>query len=598
MKQLTQLLRVWSGVFELLRRSAPMLSLSVAIVTVLEAIAGIGVLYMIKVLVDRISEEMTMTAGASFSRLFTVLAITGGVLLASIVLQNVATLLRLRQGLSVTDHVDQAIHTTAISLDLKFYESPAYFDLLERARSGGPERPAQIVSNFINMMRAGFTLAAVLVLLGTIEVRLLPFLILPMLLALFIRLYYSRRLFNWTMSRAQLERRASYLDALIISATHAKELRLNRIGSFLRDQYSSIRRDIRTGRLRIEQTKAWSDLAMSVLGTLVFVGAGAWLLGETLAASRPLGDVVLYILLLRRAEMLGKDFIGNASRTVDDHLHLRRLFDFLSLKPDIKSPATRTDVPKEILRGVEMDAVAFRYAGAPRDTIGPVSITLPPGKIVALVGENGSGKTTLVKLLTRLHDPTSGTIRLDGTDIRAYDPDAYRKLFSVIFQDYSTYAATVAENIQYGDVHLEGDRARIADAAARAGASEMIAGLPRGLDTPLTRLFDDGHELSIGQWQRLALARAFYPESRYIILDEPTSAADAKSEFDLFNNFRERLGGRGALLISHRLSTIRQADYVYVLSEGQVCEHGTHEQLMAANGLYADLFSQQAQLYE
>ena len=241
--------------------------------------------------------------------------------------------------------------------------------------------------------------------------------------------------------------------------------------------------------------------------------------------------------------------------------------------------------------------MGFTYPGAQSPALSHVSLHLKPGSSLALVGANGSGKTTLIKLLSRLYDPTSGRVLLDGQDIRDFDPLAYRKLFSVILQEFSMYPETIAENIRYGDPEAEADRQRIIDAACRGGADSFIEALPRAYDTPLTKLFDDGHDLSLGQWQRVALSRAFFPDSRFVIMDEPTSAVDPVAEADLFDDFRERLGGRAALVISHRLSTVRQADYTYVLDGGHILEHGTHDDLVARDGPYAELFSRQARNY-
>lgn len=598
MSRFNQLGFIWSRVFLLLRNAAPALSIGVALVTILEAFAGIAVLYVIKILVDTITAEMTSQSSASFSNVLTILGLTGGAILAAVLLQSVASALRMRQGLMVSDHVDREIHDRAISVDLRFYESPKYYDALQKARQGGNQRPAQIVSNVVITMRAALMLAAIFILLAGIEFRLLPALIIPILIALLVRLYYARKLFDWRMSRAQLERRTGYLDWLMTHVIHAKEIRLNRIGRFSRDQYRIGRREIREGEIQIEQARLAIEFATAVLGAIVFIGASALLLQQSLQQGRPIGDVVLFVLLLRRAESSGKEFVGNVSKIVDDHLYLSRLFEFLSVEPVIKAPEHPKSIPDKVSDSLVMKNVSFRYDAAESPALEDISLEIGAGQVVALVGENGSGKTTLIKLLTRLYDPSSGSISLDGTDIREFDPDQYRRLMSVIFQDYVLYAETVQDNIRFGDFDLPFDENRIIDAAKNAGADSFIQKLPKGYQTPLTKLFDNGHDLSVGQWQRVALARAFYPESKFIILDEPTSAVDPKAEFELFENFKARLRGRGALIISHRLSTIRQADYTYVMESGRIVEHGSHDDLILAQGKYADLFEKQARHYK
>ncbi len=242
--------------------------------------------------------------------------------------------------------------------------------------------------------------------------------------------------------------------------------------------------------------------------------------------------------------------------------------------------------------------MTFSYPGSESPAVANLNLTLEVGKVVAIVGENGSGKTTLIKLLTRLYDPSSGTITLNGIDIRCFDVNAFRRLFSVIFQDYAIYPSSVHANIRYGDIGRKHNIRDIEHAARQGGAVEFIKTLPLGFDTPLTTLFDNGRDLSVGQWQRVALSRAFFPLSHFMVLDEPTSAVDPVAEFELLSNFRERLEGRGALVISHRLSTVRQADYCYVLAAGRIIESGDHNSLLNVEGVYAGLFKQQRELYD
>ncbi|MFT3722190.1 MAG: ABC transporter ATP-binding protein [Hyphomonadaceae bacterium] len=596
MNRLQKILYIWAQTGALLKKACPGLSIVVAVITLAEAVVGIGSLYAVKLLVDAISGNITTLRTGGIWTILPILGFTGGVIVLTVFLQNIGNVLRMRQGMAVGEYVDREMHDKAISVDLKFYESPLYYDALQRARQGS-QRPAQIISNVTLTLRAALELAAVFVLLAAIDLLLIPILLLPVAAALLVRLHYTRKLFNWRMSHVQLERRTSYLDWMLTSANHAKELRLNRVGRFLRDQHRKLKVQIREGHLGIERTRMWTEFAVTLLGAAVFIGTSAWLLEQSFSQQRPIGDVVLFVLLLRRSEGGGTALVGNISKIVDDHLYLKSMFDFLSISPVIKAPPHPTPIPQELTSGIRLSNVSFVYEGADEPALKDVSLEVRPGQMVALVGENGSGKTTLIKLMTRLYEPTGGAITLDGADIRSFDPDAYRKLFSVIFQDYAGYAETAGENIRFGDVDLPEPAKHIREAAQRAGAANFIERLPQSYDTPLTKLFDNGRDLSIGQWQRIALARAFYPHSKILILDEPTSAVDAKAEYELFEDFRARIGGRSALVISHRLSTIRMADYTYVMENGRIIEHGSHDDLIAAGGKYADLFEKQAQNY-
>lgn len=579
----------------ILVESGPWLTAAVIGATLMEAALSIGSLYAIKLLVDAIGNGLNNPQ--RHTEVFWYLGLTGSTLILAAIAQSVANLLRMRQGFMVGDLVNSKIHDRAIALDLSFYESPQYFDSLQKAREAGPQRPAQVIGNVINGARSAIVLAAILVMLAAIEWRLLPILLLTVGVALGVRLLFTKRLYDWRMARAQLERRSGYLDWMLTSNHHAKELRINGLGAYFALKYKELQSAIRTENMSLEQSRAILELGVAALGSLVFMAAAAFLIDAALKGSLTIGQVAMFVLLLRRAEGAGNELVASVSRLVDDHLYLGRLFEFFDTKTRIVAEAEPATVALPLKDGIRMEDVSFTYEGSDRPSVDALNFELKPGQIVALVGENGSGKTTLIKLLNRLYDPTKGRILLDGVDIRRMDPEAYRALFSVIFQDYSVYAETISNNIRFGNVDLPFTEDTVRHAAKVAGAEGFISALPANYQTPLTKLFDDGHDLSIGQWQRIALARSLFPESQFVIMDEPTSAVDPAAEFELFENFRERIGKRGALIISHRLSTVRQADFTYVLENGQIKEAGTHDQLIALNGSYARLFHMQAKHY-
>jgi ATP-binding cassette, subfamily B, bacterial len=588
-------LSLWGKLYRLLRFSSRGLSLLVAGLFVAEAVFGIALLYLVKLLVDVVSEQLGEAGSiASPARIFLYLGLIGLMMVLTVAFQRLAEYARQRQGMEVADHVDRMIHERAIQVDLAFYESPQYYDSLERAREAGSERPAQVVTSLAQFFRSALFLVAVLVLMATLDWRLVPILAVSMAAALVVRMHFTRLLFQWKHRRAQMSRRAAYLDWLLTSQEHAKELRIGRLGGELRDRYSRLRRQIRLEELAIERRKMVAEVGAAAAAALVFFGATTWLVLRVIDGTTGLGDLVLFLLLFRRAETSGREFVTALSALYDHQLFLSHLFGFLEVRPEIVTPARPSPLPRPVRDGIRFHGVGFTYPANEAPALSDVDFELPAGKITAIVGENGSGKTSLIKLLCRLYDPTEGRITLDGIDIREFDPAEYRRFFSVIFQDYACYAETAAENIRFGDITAEIGDPRIAHAADLGGASDFLRRLPKGMETPLTRLFDDGRELSLGQWQRVALSRAFFPRSEFIILDEPTSAVDPRAEAELFDNFRARLEGRGALLISHRLSTIRMADRIYMLGDGRVLENGTHDALVAQNGRYAHLFERQA----
>jgi len=262
----------------------------------------------------------------------------------------------------------------------------------------------------------------------------------------------------------------------------------------------------------------------------------------------------------------------------------------LEIESTVRPPASPEPLPPQVKSGLAFEGVSFRYPNTDRWVLRDIDFSLPPGKVTGLIGANGSGKTSLIKLLCRLYDPDEGRITLDGVDVRSFNIEQYRRLFSVIFQDFARYAEPSSENIRMGDVHRPYSFEEVEAAAQKSGAASFLAELPQGYDTPLMRIFDEGRELSYGEWQRVALARTFYAHAPFLVMDEPTSALDAAIEAEIFDDFRPKIGDRAALVISHRLSTIHQADQCYVLKKGRIVESGVHADLVDGNGLYAELF--------
>ena len=585
-------------ILPLLWTSAPRWTVLSAALMAVEIVSGLGVLYLIKRLIDSVQALLGADgAAAGLQPVLLAVALTGACTLVFLVSRSLAGLARETQGMLVAEHVDRLIHERAVAADLAFYESPRYFDTLQRAREAGNQRPAQVVGNLLMLARNLAMLAAVLLLMLSIHWLLLPTLLLAVIPALVVRIRHTRRLYDWRRRRTQMERQAGYLDWLLTSDYHAKEVRLNRLGDHLMRLYAELRRAIRTEHLGLSRRRALLELAAAAFATVAFFGALAFLATQTAAGLLSVGDLVLFLLVFQRAQGTGQEVVQQISTLYEDQLYLGLLFEFLDIRPALAEPAQPVEVPAALSDGLRLEGVSFRYPGTDRDVLTGVNLHLPPGRITALVGANGSGKTTLIKLLCRLYDPTAGRITLDGIDIRSFRLEDYRRVFSVIFQDHSHYASSVRENIRFGDVRLPPDTPRVVEAGVQSGADAFVRELKAGYDTRLTRMFDDGVEISLGQWQKIALARAFVPDSRLVILDEPTSSLDPSAEYELFRDFPQTIGRRAALVISHRLSTIRQSDHIYVLEQGRVREHGTHEQLMATEGPYRDLFSRQAHFY-
>ncbi|HKL21708.1 MAG TPA: ABC transporter ATP-binding protein [Tichowtungia sp.] len=586
-------------VLPILWASARGWSIVAGVLLILEITFGLLSLYLIKNLVDGMTTLLAADdpAGGIETVLWQVAAF-GGATLAFLTVRGLANLAREIQGMAVADYMDRMIHTRAINCDLSFYESPRYFDTLQRARAYGAQRPAQVTSNILLLAKNLVMLAAVIFLLASISWMLLPILAFAIIPALLVRMHFTRGLYEWRRRRTAMERRAGYLDWLMTSDIHAKELRLNQLGSYLQDWYSELRNQLRNENFEINKRRTRLEILVGAVATVVFFLALAYLALETAAGRNSVGDLVLFLLIFQRAQGMGQEIVTQISRFYEDHLYLGMLFEFLEIRPSLVSPDEPQPVPEQLTAGIEMENVSFTYPGCREQVLHDINLVIPPGKVIALVGANGSGKTSLIKLLARLYDPTEGRILVDGQDARTFDLEDYRRMFSVIFQDFSRYADTVRENIRFGDIRLPPGTQDVEDAARRAGADDFIRRLLFGYDTLLSRMFEEGQEISVGEWQKIALARAFMNRSRIIILDEPTSALDPNAEFELFENFKERIGGRSAVIISHRLSTIRMADYIYVLGNEKIAEQGHHEDLMAIGGLYYQAFNRQGKYYQ
>ncbi|EDQ02986.1 putative ABC transporter ATP-binding protein (plasmid) [Sulfitobacter indolifex] len=589
-EKVTKSLSLWSEVFALLRYSDPRLSVIVVIATGAEIGLMLGALFAVKAVIQVMAE--TESISAITGQIFAYASAIMSLFLAGRVVQSVANYHRVAQGYIVADYVNQSLQDRAVKADLSFYDSALYFDSLERARQAGAQRPAMVISNVLSVFRGGLMLIALVVVLGSIEWRLLPICFVAVVLVLLVQLRFTRLKFERQKELVQQERQAGYADWLMTTEPHAKEIRLWDLSNYLRGIFQRIRVMLRREYLIIERRKAIAESSVAVVGTLLFVGAGGFLLYQVNTGQADISDLVIIILLLQRSEIAGRDFTGSLSRLYDDQLFLNQLFKFMEIEPKIESKVYSAPLPTTLNEGIQVENVTFRYPGTDRPALDGASLQIRPNTFTALIGGNGSGKTTLIKLLCRLYDPQEGRITYEGTDIRELDPVAYRRHLGVIFQDFVQFAYSGRENLRISDLTQE-DEERMLKAAKLTGAHEVLSSLPNGYDTILSRIFDGGHELSGGQWQKVALARAVYPHSKFIILDEPTSAIDPNAEAEIFEGFRDKMEGRGALVISHRLSTIRQADFTYVLEKGRITEAGSHVHLINNQAGYAKMFEKQ-----
>jgi ATP-binding cassette subfamily B protein len=485
----------------------------------------------------------------------------------------------------------------ASQLELSFFEDPASYDLLRRAQTDSINRPVQMISSAFGLIQTAITFVSMVALLLGVSPLLAAIALVAPIPAFISDTRYGWRGYNLARWSSRLRRRMIYLVTLVTTDTFAKEVKLFNLGQYFIDRYRMLAQAYYDRQQRLVTARyiagyLWSSLT-TVAGSVTYLYVAL----QAVAGRLTLGDLTLYTAAASSVQGSITGLLGGFGSMYEHNLYLSNLFQLLETPTGMQPPRDPLPLPAPVRGRVVFENVSFAYPGSGRDALRDVSFTIEPGETIAVVGRNGAGKTTLIKLLCRLYDPKAGRILLDGHDLREYDPDQLRSLIGAMFQDYVAYQATAGENIGLGSLEKLVDRPAIQAAGKKAGADDLIERLPEGYDTVLGKWFDEGANLSGGEWQKIALARAFMRDARVLVLDEPTSGLDAQAEYELFKRLQSLSRNRTAVYISHRFSTVRQADRILFLELGQLVEEGSHEQLMALNGRYARLFRMQASAY-
>jgi len=573
-------------------KSAPGWAVANFSISFLRSFLPLILIWLLKELIDGITTAVSASPPSSADNVIWLIVAVVIIWFLDEASSDFGNFIRKKQSVKLEGYMYNLLHEKAVRLDLINFEKPEYFDCLARASREAPWRPNSILNNIVSIFRGLVSLLMMAGVLFYFHWGVALLLIVFNIPGIWLRLRYAGILYNFKREQTSEARKTAYFNWLLTGDRPSREIRLFGLGNYFISLFRKSFMKTKEEEISIVRKRSLIELvsdlfkAGAVLITLLIIAS------RTISETISLGQMAMFLLAFRQGMVYIRELFGSVAGLYEDSLFVGDTFEFLNLEENIRA-VPPVVVPEALDKSITVDTLSFSYPGNTTRAIDNISFNITKGEIIALVGPNGAGKSTLVRLLCRLYDPDSGSIRYDGNDIRNMDPDLYRKQLSVIFQDFMLYNLDAGENIRLGSIDESKPEEKIISAASTTGIHDLIAGLPAGYSTVIGNLFNDSRELSWGEWQKLALSRALFRDAPVLILDEPSSALDADTEYEIFTRLRTIVRGRTTILISHRFSNVSLADRIIVLDKGRIVEAGTHDELVKKNGMYSAMYKKQ-----
>lgn len=596
LRQMKLQLKNWKRSFALLWNSSPIHTTFWGLFLIIQGLLPGIIVYLTKLVVDSLSAAVNSQGEWNAVRTsLTYIGIIVGTMLLSEIIQSLLEMVRADQSDIVQDYVTKLVHDKSATLDMAHFESPEYHDRLEQATSG-TTLPLSLLENLGGIVQNSITLLVMIALLVQYSFWIPLVLLAGALPAFLIVLWFDRKYHQWWRGTTAERRWIQYFDGILTFSLAAAEIKVFNLNPHFQSFYQRLRTKLRKEKMSQMRKLNTAKLFSTIFSLLILGVVLMWMGSKVLGGALTLGDLALFYQAFDRGQGLMRTFLGNVGQMIKNSLFLSVLFEFLDLKSKITDPDNPIDTPQNLESNIKINNITFRYPGTEKAIFEDFSLLIPAGKTIAIVGENGSGKTTLLKLLCRFYDPEKGNIEFDGIDIRKFSVKKLFRMITIMFQLPLSFNASVRETIAMGDLDVKVSDDEIINAAKSAGAHDFISRLPNGYDTLLGKAHASGVELSGGEWQRMALARAYIRKTApLVLLDEPTSFLDSWAETHWFRLFKNLTENRTAIVITHRFTIAMRADFIYVMNKGKIVESGTHQSLLELDGLYAQSWRDQMQ---